>query len=213
MMEESAHHLEEESARLLGEESAHLGEEQVEPSDDQEVQAVSMAAVAENGLAESLQCQKEQTSDYLQEPQEAIAIIAVKSHSPYLLSRMSEDEEEEETAHNEDPVVIHVPCTEPLSGGAASHHPEHSIHTPSVATFGGEGSQPVVVVEEVNGRGGVVGEEAIQQAQPEVQWMPVDDLGSLGDVPVYQEGAGPEVEFGVGARMFSDDSKDMLSGD
>ena len=195
----------------MTEESAHLlGEEQVEPGEDQGAET-DVAPASENGvLARSPQCLGEQTSDSLQEPQEAIAVIAVKSHSPYLLSRMSEEEEEEgETAHPEDPVAIHVPCVGPPGGDVTLHHPEHNTLAPTLVTVDEAGSHPVVVVEEVNETGS--GEEMGQQVQSEVEQIAVGDFGDVGDVPIYQEGAGPEVEFGVGVGI-SEDSEDILLG-
>ena len=200
----------------ITEESAHLlGEEQVEPNNDPEVEAdVAIATVSANGqraMSPPL-CPKEETSDFHQEAQEAIAVIAVKSHSPYLLSRMSDDEEEEEEkAHVEDTVVVHVPTDGPSTGGEAIHQPDCDTLGPSLVSFDGEYRHPAVVVEEVNDStdgGGSAGGNAVQQAQAEAELLAVDDFSSLGDVPVYQDRAGPEVEFGV--DVFSENGKDTL---
>ena len=195
----------------MSEESAHLlGEGQVEPSEDQAAET-DLAAVSANGeLASPTQCPKEQTSNSFHEPQEAIAVIAVKSHSPYLLSRIIDDDEEEEeaeTAHTEDAVVIHVPCAGPSGGDVTLHHPEHNTLTPTLVLVDGEERHQAVAVEEVTEKDG--GEEMGHLVQTEVEQIAVDDLDSLGDVPVYLEGADPEVEFGVGVGI-SEDNKGIL---
>ena len=193
----------------ITEESAHLlGEEQVEQNNDQEVEVdVATVSVNDQRAVSPPLCPKEKTSDLRQEAEEAIAVIAVKSHSPYLLSRMSDDEEEEaEKAPVEDPVVIHVPTAGPPIGDEAIHQSDWDTLGPSLVSFDGEYRHPTVVVEEVNDSGGGGGGggrgEVVQQAQAEAELIAVDD------VPVYQDKAGPEVEFG--ADVFSENSKDTL---
>lgn len=191
----------------ITEESAHLlGEEQVEQNNDQEVEVdVATVSVNDQRAVSPPLCPKEKTSDLRQEAEEAIAVIAVKSHSPYLLSRMSDDEEEEvEKAPVEDPVVIHVPTAGPPIGDEAIHQSDCDTLGPSLVSFDGEYRHPTVVVEEVNDSGGSGGGrgEVVQQAQAEAELIAVDD------VPVYQDKAGPEVEFGV--DVFSENSKDTL---
>ena len=170
----------------ITEESAHLlGEEQVEQNNDQEVEAdvATVSANDQRAMSPPL-CPKEETSDLHQEAEEAIAVIAVKSHSPYLLSRVSDDEEEEaEKAPIEDPVVIHVPTAGPPIGDEAIHQSDWDTLGPSLVSFDGEYRHPAVVVEEVNDSGGGGGGggrgEVVQQAQAEAELIAVDDAPSI----------------------------------
>ena len=166
----------------MREESAHLlGEEKGDQCEDQETRVDGVVDVSSNGvLAESLQNHTEEAKDHLQQAQKSIAVIAVKSHSPYLLSRMTEDDDEEDevTLFTKDPVVDYVPCNEPLSSDLLLK-PEHITSTPSLVTVDMETDQSAVVVEKVNEEA-LVQLETGHQTQPKLEERTADDQVRFG---------------------------------